>query len=334
MARIGVIGGGAFGTAMACVVRRSGHEVVIWAREPEVVAAINNDRLNPVFLPGVRLVPGIVATSELGQAASADFLLLAPPAQHMRAVTAQLRPHVRDGTPVVTCSKGIERGTCALMSQVVAETLPAARVAVLSGPSFANEISIDLPTAVALACTDQALGERLAQDIQNPRFRILVTNDVAGAQLGGVLKNVLAIACGVVTGKKLGNNTRAMLVALGLAETARLGLAMGARLETFMGLAGIGDMDLSCHSPNSRNMSLGIALGEGRKLHDVLGERVTVQEGVHSAEGVATLARRHGVEMPITATVDRVLNHGADLDEAIGRLLAHPVGFDPARRPD
>ena len=334
MARIGVIGGGAFGTAMACVVRRSGHEVVIWAREPEVVAAINNDRLNPVFLPGVRLVPGIVATSELGQAASADFLLLAPPAQHMRAVTAQLRPHLQDGTPVVTCSKGIERGTCALMSQVVAETLPAARVAVLSGPSFANEISIDLPTAVALACADPALGERLAQDIQNPRFRILVTDDVAGAQLGGVLKNVLAIACGVVTGKKLGNNARAMLVALGLAETARLGLPMGARLETFMGLAGIGDMDLSCHSPNSRNMSLGIALGEGRKLHDVLGERVTVQEGVHSAAGVAALARRHGVEMPITAAVDRVLNHGADLDEAISRLLAHPVGFDPARRPD
>ena len=333
MARIGVIGGGAFGTAMACVVRRSGHEVVIWAREPEVVAAINNDRLNPVFLPGVRLVPGIAATSELGQAASADFLLLAPPAQHMRAVTAQLRPHLKDGTPVVTCSKGIERGTCALMSQVVAETLPAARVAVLSGPSFANEISIDLPTAVALACTDPALGERLAKDIQNPRFRILVTDDVVGAQLGGVLKNVLAIACGIVTGKKLGNNARAMLVALGLAETARLGLAMGARLETFMGLAGIGDMDLSCHSPTSRNMSLGIALGEGRKLHDVLGERVTVQEGVHSAEGVAALARRHGVEMPITAAVDRVLNHGADMDEAIGRVLAHPVGFDRVSAP-
>jgi glycerol-3-phosphate dehydrogenase (NAD(P)+) len=329
MARIGVIGGGAFGTAMACVVRRSGHEVVLWAREPEVVAAINSAALNPVFLPGVRLVPGIVATNELGEAATADFLLLAPPAQHMRAVTAQLRPHLQDGTPVVTCSKGIERGTCALMSQVLAETLPAARVAVLSGPSFANEISIDLPTAVALACSEPALGERLARDIRNPRFGVLVTGDVVGTQLGGVLKNVLAIACGIVTGKKLGNNVRAMLVALGLAETARLGLAMGARLETFLGLSGIGDMDLSAHSPTSRNMSLGIALGEGRKLHDVLGERVTVQEGVHSAEGVATLARRQGVEMPITAAVDAVLNHGADIDEAIGRLLAHPVGFEP-----
>jgi glycerol-3-phosphate dehydrogenase (NAD(P)+) len=327
MARIGVIGGGAFGTAMACVVRRAGQEVVIWAREPDVVAAINRDRLNPIFLPGVPIAPGIVATGALGEAARADFVLLAPPAQHMRAVTSELRPQLAPATPVVSCSKGIERGTCALMSEVLAETLPAARVAVLSGPSFANEISIDLPTAVALACADPALGERLARDIRNPRFGILVTDDVVGAQLGGVLKNVLAIACGIVTGRKLGNNARAMLVALGLAETARLGLAMGARLDTFMGLAGIGDMDLSCHSPTSRNMSLGIALGEGRALHAVLGERVTVQEGVHSAAAVAALARRHGVEMPIAAAVDQVLNHDADIDAAIGRLLAHPVGF-------
>jgi glycerol-3-phosphate dehydrogenase (NAD(P)+) len=246
----------------------------------------------------------------------------------MRAVTSELRPQLAPATPVVSCSKGIERGTCALMSEVLAETLPAARVAVLSGPSFANEISIDLPTAVALACADPALGERLARDIQNPRFRLLVTDDVIGTQLGGVLKNVLAIACGIVTGKKLGNNARAMLVALGLAEAARLGLAMGARLETFLGLSGIADMDLSCHSPTSRNMSLGIALGEGRTLQEVLGSRVTVQEGVHSAEGVAALARRHGVAMPITTAVDGVLNHGADMGAAIAQLLAHPAAFD------
>jgi glycerol-3-phosphate dehydrogenase (NAD(P)+) len=328
MAQIGVIGGGAFGTAMACVVRRAGHEVTIWAREPEVVAAINAERANPRFLPNVSLLPGIVATGDLGAAANADFLLLAPPAQHVRAVAGQLRAHLKAGTPAVACSKGIERGTHALMAQVLAETLPEARVAVLSGPSFAAEISIDLPTAVALACADRALGERLARDIENPRFRICVTDDLVGAQLGGVLKNVLAIACGIVTGRKLGNDARAMLVALGLGETVRLGLAMGARLETFLGLAGIADMDLSCHSPTSRNMSLGIALGEGRKLADVLAERVTVQEGVHSAEGVAALARRHGVEMPIAAAVDRILNHGADMDEAIGRLLAQPAPFD------
>ena len=325
MARIGVIGAGAFGTAMACVLRRSGHEVAIWAREPEVAAWINEDGLNPLYLRGVRLVPGIRAASDIGEAArGADFLLLAPPAQHMREVTARLRPFVKAGTPLVSCSKGIERGTCKLMSQVIAETLPGSPVAVQSGPSFANEVASDLPAAVTLACADAALGERLAQAIQNPRFLLYLSDDVIGAHLGGVLKNVLAIACGIATGMKLGANARAMLVARGLAETARLGIAMGARLETFLGLSGIGDIDLSCNSANSRNMSLGIALGEGRKLAEVLGERVTVQEGVHSAQGVVALARRHGVEMPIAEAVDRMLNHGAALEETIARLLAHP----------
>ncbi|MGC2519608.1 MAG: NAD(P)H-dependent glycerol-3-phosphate dehydrogenase [Burkholderiales bacterium] len=329
MARVGVIGAGAFGTAMACVIRRSGHDTVIWAREPEVVAAINRDSRNPLFLPDVRTLPGIIATNDLAAAAAnADFLLLAPPAQHMRGVTTQLRPFLKDGTPVVTCSKGIEQGSCSLMSQVLAETLPATPLAVLSGPSFAGEIAIDLPTGVTLACADLALGEKLSRAIGTHRFRTYLSDDVVGALVGGALKNVLAIACGVATGKKLGNNARAALIARGLAETARLGLAMGARLETFMGLSGIGDLDLSCNSANSRNTSLGIALGEGRELRAVLAGRVTVQEGVHSAEAVAELARRHGVDMPICAAVDQVLNHGAGLDEAIAKLIAHPYGFD------
>lgn len=329
MARVGVIGAGAFGTGMACVVRRAGHDTVIWAREPEVADAINRDAANPVFLPGVRLVPGIAATGDLAAAVEgADFLLLAPPAQHMRSVTAQLAPVLKPGTPVVSCSKGVERGSCALMSQVIGATLPASPVAVLSGPSFANEIAVDLPTGVTLACADLALGKRLSHAIGTLRFRTYLTDDVIGTHLGGVLKNVLAIACGIALGKKFGNSARSALVARGLAETARLGLAMGARLETFMGLSGVGDMNLSCNSPSSRNMSLGIALGEGRRLRDVLGERVTVQEGVHSAEGVAALASRHHVEMPITAAVDRILNHGAGVDETIERLLSHPYGFE------
>ena len=330
MARIGVIGGGAFGTAMACVLRRSGHETTIWAREPEVADMINRYGLNPIFLPGTRMVPGIVATNELAVAvAGADFLLLAPPAQHMRAVSGQLRALLKDGTPVVTCSKGIEIGTCALMSQVIAETLPAARVAVMSGPSFAHDIARNLPAGVTLACPDLVLGERLVDTIGTPRFRAYLSEDVAGAHIGGVMKNVLAIACGIATGRKLGESARATLFARGLAEMARLGLVMGGRLETFMGLSGAGDLSLSCSSPNSRNTSLGIALGEGRRLHDVLGERVTVQEGVHSAESVAALAQRHHVDMPITLAVDAVLNHGAGLDEAIERLLAHPYKFEP-----
>jgi len=329
MARVGVIGGGAFGSAMACVVRRSGHDTILWVREPEVAAVINRDCANPLFLPNVRMTPGIVATNDLAVAAKdADFLVLAPPAQHMRTVTTQLRSHLKDGTPVVSCSKGIERVTHAFMAQVIAETIPTARVAVLSGPSFANEIAIDLPTGVTLACADLELGERLAHAIGTPRFRTYLTDDVIGAHVGGVLKNVLAIASGIAIAKNLGNNARATLVARGLAEMARLGLTLGARLETFMGLAGIGDLDLSCNSPHSRNMSLGIALGEGRKANEVLGERITVHEGVHSAEGVAALARRHALDMPISLAVDQVLNHGADVDQAIAQLLAHPYEFD------
>jgi len=329
MARVGVIGGGAFGTAMACVIRRSGHDTTIWMREPEVAASINRECANPVFLPGVPLAPGIAATNELSAvAAGADFLVLAPPAQHMRAVTAQLRPFLKDGTPVVSCSKGIERGTHALMSQVIAETIPGARIAVLSGPSFASEIALDLPTGVTLACADLDLGEQLAHAIGTPRFRTYLSDDTVGAHVGGVLKNVLAIASGIAIARKLGNNARATLVARGLAEMASLGCALGARVETFMGLAGIGDLDLSCNSPHSRNMSLGIALGEGRKASDVLGEKLQVHEGVHSAEGVAALARQHGLDMPICLAVDQVLNHGADVDRAIARLLAHPYEFE------
>jgi glycerol-3-phosphate dehydrogenase (NAD(P)+) len=331
VARVAVIGGGAFGTAMACVLRRSGHEILLWAREPEVVSAINRDCINPVFLPGIRLEPGITATDNLASAVDgAEFLLLAPPAQHMRSVTQCLRPILREGTPLVSCSKGIERGTCALMSQVIAETLPGARMAVLSGPSFAHEIAIDLPAGVVLACRDLALAERLARAIGTHRFRTYLSDDPIGAHIGGALKNVLAIASGVAMGKKLGESACATLFARGLAEMARLGVAMGARRETFMGLSGAGDLSLSCNSVRSRNTSLGIALGEGRRLEDVLRERVTVQEGVHSAEAVATLAARHSVDMPIAGAVDEVLNHGANLDAAIEGLLAHPYRLDSA----
>jgi glycerol-3-phosphate dehydrogenase (NAD(P)+) len=331
MARVGVIGAGAFGTAMACVLRRRQHEVALWAREAEVVDAVNRRRENALFLPGVTLPEGIVATPEMAAAArGADFVLLVPPAQHMRAVTAQLQPHLAAGTPVVSCSKGIERTSCALMSQVLAETLPQAPVAILSGPSFAAEIAVDLPAGVTLACANPVLGARLEQAIGSARFRVYLADDVIGAQVSGVMKNVLAIACGIVTGKGLGNSMRAMLVARGLAEAVDLGLALGARLETFLGLSGIGDIDLSCNSPQSRNMSLGIALGRGRSLQEILGERITVQEGVHSAGAIAALADRLGVDMPISRMIDRVLNHGAEPDRELDALMALPFGVERA----
>lgn len=323
MAKIGVIGGGAFGTAMACVLARSGNDTVIWAREPEVAAWINQDAINPLFLGGVRLVPGVVATNDLAAASRGkDFLVIAVPAQHLRGVAAEMRPFVPSGSAVVTCSKGIERGSCALMPEVLAETLPGAAIAVLSGPSFAREIAADLPCGVALACADAQVCSRLAHAIANPRFCVHPSDDVIGAAIGGVMKNVIGIASGIAAGRKLGENARATLITHGLAETTRLGLAKGAKAETFMGVSGIGDLMLTANSLQSRNTSLGVALGEGKRLADILAARMEVTEGAFSTEAVASLARRLGVRMPITFALEEVISHGADLDAAIARLLA------------
>jgi glycerol-3-phosphate dehydrogenase (NAD(P)+) len=331
MAKVGVIGGGAFGTAMACVLRRSGHGITIWAREPEVVAAIHDDGVNPLFLGGVRLVPGITATNDLAVATRAkDFILVAVPAQHLRGVATNMRPFVPAGTPVVTCSKGIERGSCALMPEVLAETLPGATIAVLSGPSFAREIAGDLPCGVVLACAEAQARARLTREIANPHFCVHPSDDLIGAAVGGVMKNVIGIASGIAAGKKLGENARATLITHGLVETMRLGLAKGAKPETFRGLSGIGDLMLTANSLQSRNTSLGVALGEGRKLADVLAGRKEVTEGAFSIEAVAALARRLRLEMPITLALDEVLNHGADLDAAIARLTARLGQLDRA----
>lgn len=332
MAKVGVIGGGAFGTAMACVLARSGNDPVIWAREPEVAAWINQEGINPLFLSGVRLVPGIKATNDLAAASRGkDFIVMAVPAQHLRGVAADMRPFIPGGTPVVTCSKGIERGSCALMPEVLAETLPGVAIAVLSGPSFAREIANDLPCGVTLACTDARVRARLVREIANPRFCVHPSDDVIGAAIGGVMKNVIGIASGIAAGKRLGENARATLITLGLVETMRLGLAKGARAETFFGVSGIGDLMLTANSLQSRNTSLGVALGEGRRLADVLAGRREVTEGAFSTEGVAALGRALGLDMPITLTLDEVLNRGSDLDTAMARLMAR-LG-QPGRAP-
>jgi glycerol-3-phosphate dehydrogenase (NAD(P)+) len=312
---------------MACVLSRARHEVLVWAREPEVAAGINADATNQAFLRDVPLPPAIRATNDLGAAAQGrDFVLMAVPAQHLRGVAAQMRDCVPPGMPIVTCSKGIERGSCALMPEVISQTLPAARVAVLSGPSFAREIALDLPCGVALACEDAGIRGFLAQAIANPRFCVHPSRDVVGTAIGGVMKNVIAIASGIVAGRKLGENARATLITYGLEETARLGLAKGAKRATFVGLAGIGDLMLTANSLQSRNTSLGVALGEGRKLADILAGRKEVTEGVFSVEALTALAGRLGVDMPITETLDDVLNHGTDLDAAMADLLARLAG--------
>jgi glycerol-3-phosphate dehydrogenase (NAD(P)+) len=333
MTKIGIIGAGAWGTALAAVAHGAGCEVVLQAHEPEVADAINTRHENPVFLPGVELDPAIRATTDAADAAQADAVLLVMPAQFLRAVTAGLTGVWQAGTPAVICAKGMEQGSSALLSEVLRETLPGVEAAVLSGPTFAIEVARGLPTAVTLACADQAVGAMLCDSLGTSVFRTYRSEDIVGAQLGGAVKNVLAIACGIVEGKKLGDNARAALITRGIAEIARLGVAKGAHPETLMGLSGIGDLTLSCNAMQSRNFSLGVALGQGKTLSDVLGGRKSVTEGVYTASSVTELAGKLGVDMPICLAVDAVLNHGAGIDNTIKSLLARPTGDeDPLAR--
>ena len=322
--RIGIIGGGAWGTALALTARRAGRHVTLWAREAEVVAAINRDHVNPLFLPGIALDPEIRATADLAEAAAADLLLLVAPAQHLRALAGALAAQVAADLPVLICTKGIEEGSGALMGEVVAAALPASPIAVLSGPTFAAEVARGLPTAVTLACAEKALGRRLITALGTRSFRPYLSEDVIGAEIGGAVKNVLAIACGIVLGRKLGDNARAALITRGLAEMVRLALRKGGKAETLMGLSGLGDLVLTCTSLQSRNHSLGAALGEGRPLAEILAERRSVAEGVTSAAAAASLAKRLSVDMPIVAAVDAILHKGAAVDQAIEALLARP----------
>ena len=323
--RIGIIGAGAWGTALAMVARRAGCRVTLWAHEAEVVDAINRDHENPIFLPGVALDPAIAATGDLAElAGAADALLLVTPAQFLRATAERLASALPADPPLVICSKGIEQGTTALMSEVLADTLPGHPVAVLAGPTFAAEVARGLPTAVTLACADTAAGEALVAALGTSYFRPYLSGDVIGAEIGGAIKNVLAIACGIAHGRAFGDNARAALITRGLAEMTRLAVAKGARPQTMMGLAGLGDLTLTCTSTQSRNYSLGEALGRGEQLADIMASRRSVAEGVFSAEAVVALGETVGVEMPIAEAVDSVLNRGATVDAAIAGLLTRP----------
>ena len=321
----GVIGAGAWGTALAQVCARAGLDVRLHAREPEVVESIAARRVNEAFLPGVELDEGITATGELADLASCDLILAVPPAQHLRATLTAFAPHARAGQPLVLCSKGIERGTLSLMTAVAAEVTPNAPVAVLSGPSFAGEVARGLPTAVTLACADEALGRVLIAAIAGPRFRPYLADDLIGAEAGGALKNVLAIACGIVEGRGLGRSAHAALITRGFAEMTRFAEALGGRADTVAGLCGLGDLVLTCSSPQSRNMSVGLALGGGQSLADYMAGRRTVAEGVESAPAVRDLAARVGVETPICEAVAAILAGEVEVDAAIEGLLARPL---------
>jgi len=330
MTRIAVLGGGSWGTALAQAACQANHDVVLWARDESLVDEINARHENPRYLPGMALEPAIRATGDLAGAARCEILLLVVPAQHLRALAERLAAVLSAERPLVICSKGIERGSGALMSEVLAEVLPAQPLAVLSGPTFAAEVVRGLPCAVTLACAEQSIGLPLINTLGSRRFRPYLTDDVTGVEVGGAVKNVIAIACGIVIGRGLGENARAALITRGLAEVVRLSRASGGRPETSMGLSGLGDLTLTCCGPQSRNYSLGVALGEGRALADVLAERHTVAEGVFTAEAVSALAARLGVDMPICEAVHSVLHLGADLGETIAGLLARPFRTEHA----
>jgi glycerol-3-phosphate dehydrogenase (NAD(P)+) len=323
--RAGVIGAGAWGTALAQVCARAGLSVRLWAFEPEVAAAINAVRENQAFLPGARLEESITATQDPADLADADLVLAAAPAQVLRQTLRRFAGVLPAGGPVVLCAKGVEAGSLKLMSQVLAETLPGARPAVLSGPSFADEVARGLPTAVTLAAADPALAEIVARRLASPVFRPYVSDDMIGAEAGGAVKNVLAIACGVVQGRGLGASAHAALITRGFAELTRLAVALGGRAETVAGLCGLGDLVLTCSSPRSRNMSLGLALGRGSTVAQALAAGRGVAEGAATAPAVRTLAARLGVETPICDAVSAILAGEIAVDAAIAGLLARPL---------
>lgn len=334
--KIGVVGAGAWGTALAQTLTSAGREVTLWAFETDLVDEINRTHENARYLKGVSLSPAIRATSELAALADCEALLLVVPAQFLRATALRLAAHLRPGTPLVICAKGIEQESGKLLTQVLAETLPEAVPAALSGPSFAIEVAAGLPAAVTLACADHALAARLARSIAHRNLRPYLSDDLTGVEVGGAVKNVLAIAAGIVEGKKLGRSAHAALITRGFAELMRFGLAMGARRETMEGLSGLGDLVLTCSSPTSRNMSLGHALGEGRALKDILAGRNNVSEGMYTAVAVMRIAERKGIDMPICEAVRNVLWGGTEgydfpplsVDQAIDNLMSRPMKLE------
>ena len=319
-----ILGGGAWGTALACVLAQKHAAVTLWANEAKTVNAINQANENKEFLPGIDLPEAIQATENLADLASADIILMVVPAQFARPVLAQLAQHNKHAV-LVLCAKGIERDSLKLMSDITAEIWPRAQIAVLSGPSFAADVARGLPTAVTLAIKDDSVGEALATHIGTAHFRPYLSDDIVGAEIGGAIKNVLAIACGIVAGKGLGESARAAVTARGFAEMSRLGAALGARSETLGGLSGLGDLILTCSSNQSRNFSLGHALGQGADAATVLGARNSISEGAMSAAAVTALADKHVLDMPICRAVDAIVSGTISVDKAIAELLARPI---------
>ncbi len=324
MQRIGIIGAGAWGTALAQSLANAGRDVLLWAREPEVITSINEQHENTVYLKGVRLNEMIEATHNLDDLSHCDLFLMSTPAQHIRTTLESMKEALTD-KPFIICSKGIELKTGSLTSDIAEEIIPQARIAILSGPTFASEVSRGLPCAVTLAMRDKEEGEKVATAIGSRTLRPYLSDDIIGAQIGGAVKNVIAIASGVVQGRGMGESARCALITRGLAEMSRLAIALGANKETLMGMCGVGDLMLTASSLQSRNFSLGFELGEGKTLEEILGDRIAVTEGVHTAKALRVMAKNNNIDMPISKAVNDFLNEGANVGDVIERVLDRPL---------
>ena len=327
MKSIGVIGGGAWGTALTQVLSSGGRDVTLWAREEDVIASVNQSHENKTFLPGVKLQQNLKATGYLNDIAKRDILLLVTPTQFLRATLESVKSQL-DGKALVICCKGVELKTGLLPSQIAEQVAPKAHIAILTGPTFAAEIARGLPAAVTIAAKDRAFAKDMQQSLATQSFRPYISSDLIGAQIGAAIKNVIAIACGIAHGKKFGESARAALLSRGLAEISRLSEAMGGRRDTLMGLCGVGDLTLTCSSQQSRNFSLGFAMGEGKSADEILGPRKAVTEGVYTAQSAFELAKRHNVELPITKAVNQCLNEGLSVDVAIKEMLNRPLASE------
>lgn len=320
-----ILGGGGFGTALACVAARAGRSVRLWVRNPVLEREINQLHSNSVYLPGAALPTAVSATLDPASARDADAVLVVTPAQSVRQTLALFAPYLRRDAPLLICAKGVEASTNMLMHQIAADIAPAHPLAVLSGPSFAADITQGLPTAITLACADRATGLALVQALGTQSFRPYLSQDVIAVEIGGALKNVIAIACGITEGRGLGESARAALMTRGLTEMTRLAVKLGGQAQTMMGLSGLGDLALSCNSRQSRNFNLGLRLGQGESLAQILAGAKGVFEGASTAGAAVQLAGQAGVEMPICTAVDAILNRDAAIIGVINDLLARPV---------
>ncbi len=324
MTKIGIIGAGAWGTALAQSIVNSGRDVTMWAREVEVVESINQQHENSLYLKNIRLNEMIKATHNVHDMEGCDVYLISTPAQHVRKTIEEMK-EILATKPFIICAKGIEIETGDLLSDVAKQIIPNANVGIISGPTFAGEIARGLPCAVTLAIEDKESGEEIVAAIGSRTLRTYLTDDLSGAQIGGAVKNVIAIGSGVIQGRGMGESARCALVTRGLTEMGRLSKALGAKKNTLMGMCGVGDLILTCSSMQSRNFSLGVALGEGKSLEDIMAERITVSEGVHTAKALRLMAKNNAVDMPISRAVYEFLHEGISLDEIIEKVLDRPL---------